>query len=328
VSRVKAALSLPALFAALLALGLSTTALPRPGAQGMQARSLPGPFPPAEPGTFPDEWIHGADCAGDPPIQWHAYNEDLYILRQSKCDTFEAPFLYLIFGEDRALLIDSGAAPSSPVKETVDRIIDLWLAQKGKTSIELIAGHSHSHGDHTAGDPQFAGQPGVTLVGWDVPVVQAFYGIPSWPDGVGSLDLGGRVLDVIPTPGHNQDGVAFYDARTHLLLTGDTVYPGHLFVFSPPQWSDFQASVARLDDWAATHPVSFVLGCHVEMSDVPGVAYAYGTSVQPDEHPLRFPPSILSEVRAAAEAMGVTPECKVFDEFVIHPVWLCGLGYH
>ena len=319
---------LTASFLSLLGLGVLGASMQSPVSQGSQGETAPGALERLDPGTFPDEWIHGGDCANDPLIQRHAYNDDLYILRQSKCDTGEAPFLFLIFGDDRALLIDSGAKRTSPVKGTVDRIVDEWLARKGKTSIDLIQGHSHSHGDHIAGDQQFAGQPGVTHVGHGVANVQAFYGIASWPDDVGALDLGGRVLDVLATPGHKDDSVTFYDRRTGLLFTGDIVYPGHLFVFTQAEWPDFQKSLARLDEWAKSHPVSHVLGCHVEYSAVPGVPYRYGTSVQPDEHVLQLAPSVLGKIRTAAEAMGATPQCKVFDEFVIQPVWLCGIGFN
>ncbi|HEV2691146.1 MAG TPA: hypothetical protein VGV35_21465, partial [Bryobacteraceae bacterium] len=60
-------------------------------------------------GTFPAQWITGGpDCAAVPPWQVHAYNEDFYILRESGCTNYEKPFLYLLFGNDKALLEDTG----------------------------------------------------------------------------------------------------------------------------------------------------------------------------------------------------------------------------
>jgi hypothetical protein len=44
----------------------------------------------------------------DPSFQVHALDARTYILRQNKCHNFEAPFLYLLFGEHRALLLDPG----------------------------------------------------------------------------------------------------------------------------------------------------------------------------------------------------------------------------
>ncbi len=46
---------------------------------------------------------------GEPPIQVHAYDPHTYVLRQSKATNYEAPFLYLLFGNERAILLDTGA---------------------------------------------------------------------------------------------------------------------------------------------------------------------------------------------------------------------------
>ena len=46
-------------------------------------------------------WIHGAPKRApnaDPHIQVHAYDDHTYVLRQSKATSFEAPFMYLFFG--------------------------------------------------------------------------------------------------------------------------------------------------------------------------------------------------------------------------------------
>src|SRR5437660_1740302 len=56
-----------------------------------------------EAGVLPAHWITGGpDCSAVPKWQVHAYNADLYILRESGCTNYEKPFLYLFFGKDRA----------------------------------------------------------------------------------------------------------------------------------------------------------------------------------------------------------------------------------
>ena len=63
-------------------------------------------------GSLDVRWIHGAPArrpATDPPIQVHWYDPHTVIMRQSKSVHYEAPFLYLLFGNDRALLLDTGA---------------------------------------------------------------------------------------------------------------------------------------------------------------------------------------------------------------------------
>ena len=134
------------------------------------------------------------------------------------------------------------------------------------------------HSDHIQGDPKFAGQPNTTMVPLGTGPMAQFWGWTqaTWPEQTMTYDLGGRVLDVIATPGHQAAGITFYDRRTQLLLTGDIVYPGHLFVFSPQSWPVFRASIRRLVLWAQQNPVQWVLGCHIEMTSQPGGCHALG----------------------------------------------------
>src|SRR5262252_4953085 len=61
-------------------------------------------------GVLPDRWqVSGPDCPPEPRFQVHEYNADLVILRESGCSNYEKPFLFLIFGKARALLLDTGA---------------------------------------------------------------------------------------------------------------------------------------------------------------------------------------------------------------------------
>jgi hydroxyacylglutathione hydrolase len=321
-------------FLGLCGLGAHRALAPRDAAErllrsGVSLEDVARREPPAEPGTFPDTWIHGADCAEDPPIQVHAYNENLFILRQSKCATAEAPFLFLLFGEEKALLLDTGATSDSPLWETVEGLVAQWLEQREQAFVELIVAHSHSHGDHVAGDAQFAGKELVSSVATlERAGVLRFWGFAEYPLDRPTLDLGGRVIDVLGTPGHKDDSVTLYDRRTQLLLTGDLVYPGHLFVFTPEEWPDFVDSLRRLATFAAEHPVAWVLGCHVEMGAAPRVSFPYGRVRQDDEHPLQLSPDVLLRVLEAAEGMGETPRCEIFDEFVIHPVFVRGIGWN
>src|SRR5580765_3358639 len=41
------------------------------------------------------------------PLQVHSYNDRTFILRENLCVTFEAPFLYLLIGSEKALLTDT-----------------------------------------------------------------------------------------------------------------------------------------------------------------------------------------------------------------------------
>jgi hydroxyacylglutathione hydrolase len=77
-------------------------------------------------------WIHGAKKRGkcaDPPIQVHQHDRHTYLFRQSKAVNYEAPFMFLLLGNERALLLDTGATadPSRlPLRETIDGLITRW----------------------------------------------------------------------------------------------------------------------------------------------------------------------------------------------------------
>lgn len=268
--------------------------------------------------SLPDRWIHGApDCAAstDPEFQVHRHDARTFILRQSKCVTFEAPFLYLLLGERTALLLDTGGEPDGGGDIPIRRVVDEILA--GHPELELIVGHTHSHGDHVFGDRYFAGRPGTRILGHRVEDVQAAYGIETWPEGRGATDLGGRPLAVIPAPGHEPASVCFYDPAIRLLLTGDVLYPGLLTVRDRAAYRD---TARRLAAFAAAHPVEHVLGCHVEMTRTPGKWYPLGTTYQPEEHALQLTAADLREWAEACEGVVGATEPIVRRAFVIQPV--------
>lgn len=269
-------------------------------------------------------WIHGSrDCAAnaDPPLQVHAFDGDTYILRQNKCHNFEAPFLYLMFGDERALLLDTGADPGPgrtlPLRDVVRDLIGRRAKKLCRREVALVVAHTHSHGDHLFGDDQFATDPNETVVAPTLLGVQTTFALTNWPSENGYLDLGGRRLTVIPTPGHEPTHIVFYDPAARLLLTGDTFYPGMLFV---RDWPAYRASIARLSRFADCHPIQHILGAHIEMARTPGVPYPYGTTYQPDEHVLELSRRHLGELHAAAERQGDRPARTVFDDFILEPL--------
>lgn len=256
-----------------------------------------------------------------PDFEVHAYNPDLYILRQSPCANYEKPFLYLIFGQDRVMLLDTGAE-GGILNPTVSRIIHHWLNRNGKTSIELVVTHTHEHGDHVAGDAQIQAldDPAipVTFVEAGAEPTAAFFGIADWPNDAATVDLGERVVDVIPIPGHSAGSVAFYDRQTGILFAGDTLYPGRIYVNDLAALSD---SVDRLAAFAASHPIAHVIGNHVEQSDTPFHDYPMGTVFQPDEHALALSASAIFELQAAVADMQENPRRIALSDFSLWPMW-------
>ena len=251
-----------------------------------------------EPGSLPRNWrTGGPKCSEVPPWQVHEYNSDFYILRESGCTHYEKPFLYLIFGKDRALLEDTGAGDAKTA-EIVMRLLADWSKKNNRPTIPLLVVHSHSHSDHVAADLQFEGLPNVQLVKAAVPDIQKALGVKNWPVDISQIDLGGRIIDIIPIPGHDVAGMAYYDRRTGILLTGDSFYPGRLYV-ADEAFPTFAASHQRLVNFTKDKPVAHILGTHIEQSRTPFVDYPRGTSYQPDEAPLELSRGDLLELNEA-----------------------------
>jgi hydroxyacylglutathione hydrolase len=270
-------------------------------------------------GTLPQHWIDGTGCNSEPPIQVHAYNKDLFILRQSLCTNFEAPFVYLIFGKDRVLMLDTGAG-SIPIRAVVDNIIATWLKERGRPDIELIVSHSHSHGDHVAGDGQFTHRSNTRIVGYTPAAIQTFFAINNWPADSAEFDLGGgRIVNVIPLPGHEDAHIALYDRQTGLLLTGDSLYPGRLYV-PESAFPMYRDSIVRLLAFTADKEVRHILGAHIEMSAQPGVDFSPGSSQHQDEHHLELTRQHLVELNMALQAMGSKPKRETHDDFIVFPL--------
>ena len=218
--------------------------------------------------------------------------------------------MYLLLGDDRALLLDTGATDnpeSFPLLTTVRSLV-------GERSLLVL--HSHSHGDHRRGDAQFSGQTGVELVAPNAASLRAFL---DKADGTGSdrsIELGGREVIVIETPGHQEESITLYDSQTRWLLAGDTVYPGLVYV---KDWQAYRESISRLARFAQNHELVAVLGAHIEMIDTDGEYYPIGTVYQPHEAPLPLSPEVLQTLATAlAKANG--KETVPLDELVVQPM--------
>jgi hydroxyacylglutathione hydrolase len=275
------------------------------------------PTPAFERGGFPARWTPDtADCAGVPPFLTHEYNASFTILRQSGCTNFEKPFLYLIFGAREALLVDTGARGADPTP-VVDGLLRAHARRQQKPELPLLVVHSHGHGDHVAGDAALRRRPGTRLVDGTAQAVAQFFSIRDWPRALAQYDLGDRVLDIVPIPGHEPASIAIHDRRTGILLTGDVLYPGRLYVRDA---AVFRQSIDRLVDFTATRAITHVLGAHIENSSTPYVDYPEGTPFQPDEHALELGRAHLLELQLALRDMSPQLERRRLRDFTVWPV--------
>lgn len=186
---------------------------------------------------------------------------------------------YLIVGEKRALLFDTGMGISDIKKVTSEL-----------TKLPIIVLNSHTHDDHVGGNWQFPDVYGMDTdftrknamgsqedAQAEVTPDQICGTLPAgfdpktyvtrpWKitavilDG-DRLDLGGRKLEVLSTPGHTPDAISLIDRANGLLFTGDTYYPAPIWLFRPE--TDLAAYAASIRRLAALAPqVKLVLGAH------------------------------------------------------------------
>jgi glyoxylase-like metal-dependent hydrolase (beta-lactamase superfamily II) len=251
------------------------------------------------PGSLDVHWNEGAsDCTATPqiPLQVHTYEPQTFILRESPCATFEASFLYLLVGSDKALLIDTGAIADPKEMPLAKTILELLPDRDGR-KLRLLVAHTHRHLDHRAGDPQFASLPAVQIVPMDFEGVRTFFGLTNWPNGIAQIDLGDRTVDVIPTPGHNETHLAFYDNRTGLLFSGDFLMPARLLIEDA---AAYRESALRVVEFLKTRPLTHILGGHIELNAA-GQAYRFRSRYHPNEHRLELAREDLIALPAAFE---------------------------
>ncbi|MGA8762905.1 MAG: MBL fold metallo-hydrolase [Candidatus Sulfotelmatobacter sp.] len=191
----------------------------------------------------------------------------------------EETISYLIAGEMRALLFDTGMGISD-IKNVVTEL----------TKVPIIVLNSHTHDDHVGDNWEFAtvygmntdftrqnargsredAQAEITLdqicgtlpKGFD-PKAYATrpWKITAYAHDGDRIDLGGRTLEVIATPGHTPDAISLLDRSNGLLFTGDTYYPAPIWLFRPE--TDLDAYAASIRRLAALVPqIKMVLGAH------------------------------------------------------------------
>ncbi len=191
----------------------------------------------------------------------------------------EETISYLIVGDKKAALFDTGMGISD-LKKVINEL----------TSLPSVVLNSHTHDDHVGDNWQFD-----TIYAMDTDFTRKnakgsrhdaqeeiapeqicgnlpkgfhpkTYATRPWKitsyihDG-DRIDLGGRILEVLATPGHTPDAISLLDRANGLLFTGDTYYPATIWLYRPE--TDFNAYDASIRRLAALEPqVKIVLGQH------------------------------------------------------------------
>lgn len=265
------------------------------------------------PGNLRFTWIHGSVSAKantDVRIQVHRYNEHTYILRQNPAIHWEAPFMYLLMGNERAVLLDTGATEEEeffPLHKTVDKVLRRWSSAQNVEMPELLVMPLGSDQSQTAAIAQFANRPYTTVI---APGSGERASLVTQQQ----LDLGGRVLSVIPTPGLDASSITLYDPWSDLLLTGNAFYPGRLVI------RDFQAyrnSLNSLVQLMYEESVSYVFGGRIEMTNRPGLDHRLRSNYRPGEHSLQLEPQLLETALQAVNLINGETDIRILDDFIL-----------
>lgn len=180
---------------------------------------------------------------------------------------FEEAICYLVIGKKKAVVIDTGTGIGN-LKQVVSEL----------THLPVSVVNTHGHWDHIGNNYQFEEiacfnntecinklRSGVdnsslqrSVTGdslwkslpeefdpdtWKIPPVEP---TTLLEDGT-LIDLGNRILEIIYSPGHSPGSVCLLDKKNRILFTGDTFFPGPLYVYPEDvNIDDYIASVEKL----------------------------------------------------------------------------------
>jgi glyoxylase-like metal-dependent hydrolase (beta-lactamase superfamily II) len=154
---------------------------------------------------------------------------------------YQGNYSYLLLGSERALLFDAGSG-----------LQDITPVVRSLTSLPVTVLPSHLHFDHVgalgrfdrtalpdhadlrsrARDGRLQLERYEFLGAMDRLPLPAFR-VDDWFADGQRIDLGGREVEILHTPGHTPTSVSVWDGAHRSLFVGDFLYPGELFAFLP-----------------------------------------------------------------------------------------------
>lgn len=152
--------------------------------------------------------------------------------------------IYIVEGNDRALVIDAG---------TEIKHYDKIIAQITSKPVTLVA--THVHPDHTGSAVNYFDE--IYINAADMVNVKAMMGnykgeIKYLVDGE-VIDLGGREIEVIFTPGHTPGSTTFMDKAAGYGFSGDSFGSGNLLLTT--NWSTLLLTCQRTLEYMKKHNI-------------------------------------------------------------------------
>jgi glyoxylase-like metal-dependent hydrolase (beta-lactamase superfamily II) len=201
--------------------------------------------------------------SADPWFEVYRVAPDVFAIYEPH--QFEEVISFLILGQKRAVLFDTGLG-----------IGDMKRVVQSLTTLPVVVMNSHTHNDHVGGnwefntiyeldtrftrtnakgssaDAQAELAPGSLCGQWPAGFDAKSYAtrpfhITHWIQDGEKVDLGGRALEVVATPGHTPDAICLLDRENGLLFTGDSYYAGPIWLYWPETELDaYVRSVERM----------------------------------------------------------------------------------
>ena len=158
--------------------------------------------------------------------------------------------LYLIEGNERAILIDAGVYIPN---------LDKIVAKITSKPVTMVL--THAHGDHVGGVGPF---PEVYLNAGDMTIapnnMRNYKGKIRYLNDGQVIDLGGREIEVIFTPGHTPGSATFFDKAQHYGFSGDAFGSTNLLVFTNLSTEMYTAE--RIENYMKKHDIRFLFPGH------------------------------------------------------------------
>jgi hydroxyacylglutathione hydrolase len=186
---------------------------------------------------------------------------------------YQGNYSYLILGEKRAVLFDAGTG-----------LRDIVPVVRSLTSLPVTVIASHLHFDHVGALGRFdktamVDEPALRsrtkdshltlrryeFLGFADRLPIPTFRVDEWWAPDSTIDLGGRRLRVLATPGHTPTSVSLYDESRRQLFAGDFIYPSELYAFLPgASRSAYLATTKRL--LSSIDPGTQIFAAHMEGS--------------------------------------------------------------